>query len=74
MIKSSRTTWAGHVAGIWEKRNAYRILLGKPKEKRPLGKPRRRLVDNIKWILKRWDEMVWIGLIWLRIWTIGGLL
>jgi hypothetical protein len=51
-----------------EKRNAYRILVGKP-----LGKPRRRWVDDIKMDL-RYDGMVWIGLIWLRIGTCGRLL
>jgi hypothetical protein len=56
-----------------EKRNAYRILVGKPEEMSPLGRPRPRLVDNIKMDL-RWDGMVWIGLIWLRIGTSGGLL
>jgi hypothetical protein len=41
--------WAGHVARIGEKKkNAYRILVGKPERKRPLGRPRRRWVDNIK--------------------------
>jgi hypothetical protein len=40
MIKSRRMRWAGHVARMWEKRNAYRILVGKPKRKRPLGRPR----------------------------------
>jgi hypothetical protein len=50
------------------KRNAYRILVGKPEGKRPLGRPRRRWVDNIKMDLKR-DRMGWIGLIWLRIGT-----
>jgi hypothetical protein len=54
-----------------EKRNAYRILAGKPKEKRPLGRPRRRWVDNIKMDLR---EIGCIGLIWLRIGTSGGLL
>jgi hypothetical protein len=39
---------AGHVARIEEKRNAYRILVGKPEGKRPLGIPRCRWVDNIK--------------------------
>jgi hypothetical protein len=48
MIKSRRMTWAGHVARMREKRNAYRILVGKPEGKRPLGRPRRRWVDNIK--------------------------
>jgi hypothetical protein len=36
-----------------EKRNAYMILVGKPEGKRPLGRPRRRWVDNIKWFLER---------------------
>jgi hypothetical protein len=40
MIKSKRMRWAGHVARMGEKRNAYRILVGKAERKRPLGKPR----------------------------------
>jgi hypothetical protein len=40
--------WAGHVAQMGEKRNPYRLLVGKPKERRPLGRPRRRWVDNIR--------------------------
>jgi hypothetical protein len=39
--------WAGHVARIGDKMNAYRILVGKPEGKRPPGRPRRRWVDNI---------------------------
>jgi hypothetical protein len=73
MIKSRRMMWAGHVARMWEKRNAYRILVGKPEEKRPLRKPRRRWVDNSK-IDLRYDGMIWTGSIWLRIGTSGGLL
>jgi hypothetical protein len=42
MIKSRRMRWAGHVARMGEKRNAYRLLVGKPEGKRPLGRPRRR--------------------------------
>jgi hypothetical protein len=45
-----------------EKRNAYRILVGKPELKRPLGRPRRRWVDNIKMDLRDIVWMVWIGL------------
>jgi hypothetical protein len=52
-----------------EKRNAYRILVVKPERKRPLGRPRRRWVDNIEM-----DGMMWIGLIRLRIGTSGGFL
>jgi hypothetical protein len=48
MIKSRRMRSAGHVAGMGEKRNAYRLLVGKQEGKRPLGRPRRRWVDNIR--------------------------
>jgi hypothetical protein len=40
--------WVGHVARIGTKRNAFRILVGQPERKRPLGRPRHRWVDNIK--------------------------
>jgi hypothetical protein len=64
MIKSMRMRWAGHVAGTGETRNAYRILVGKPEGKRPLGRPRRRWVYNIKMDLREigWDGMDWIEL------------
>jgi hypothetical protein len=47
-----------------EKRNAYRILVGKPEGKRPLGRPRRRLVDNIKMNLREtgWDRVDWMDM------------
>jgi hypothetical protein len=48
MIKSRRMRWAGHVARVGEKGNACRILVGKPEGSRPLGRRRRRWVDNIK--------------------------
>jgi hypothetical protein len=75
MIKSRRIRWVGHVARMGEKRNAYRILVGKPEGKRLLRRPRRRWEDNIRIGLKR-DRIgvVWTGLIWLRIGTSGGLL
>jgi hypothetical protein len=46
-----------------EKRNAYRLLMGKPEGKRPLGRPRRRWVDNIRIDLGEvgWDDVDWIG-------------
>jgi hypothetical protein len=53
VIKSRRTRWAGHAARTGERRNAYRILVGKPEGKRPLGRPRRRWVTILKWILDR---------------------
>jgi hypothetical protein len=56
-----------------EKRNAYKILVGKPERKRPLGRPRHRWEDNIKMDLKR-HTMGWHGLIWLRIATSDSLL
>jgi hypothetical protein len=48
LIKSWSMRWAGHAARMGEKRNAYRILVGKREGKRPLGRPRRKWVDNIK--------------------------
>jgi hypothetical protein len=64
MIKSRRIRWAGHVAQTGEKRNVYRILVGKPERKRPLGRPRSRWVDSIKMDLREigWDGMDWIKL------------
>jgi hypothetical protein len=53
VINSRKMRWVGDVARIGEKRNAYRILLGKPEGKRPLGKPRRRWRTILKWILER---------------------
>jgi len=48
MIKSRRMGWAGHVAPMGEGIGAYRILVGKPERKRPLGRPGSKLEDNIK--------------------------
>ena len=48
VIKSRRMRWAGHVARMGEERGTYRVLVGKPEGKRPLERPRRRWVDNIK--------------------------
>jgi hypothetical protein len=58
-----RRRWAGHVARMGE-RTAHRISVGKPEGKRPLGRPRRRWVDNIKIDLREigWDGMDWIHL------------
>jgi hypothetical protein len=50
MIKSRRMRWAGHVARMRSKNNAWRILVGKLEGKRPLGDPRRRII--LKWILE----------------------
>jgi hypothetical protein len=48
IIRSRRMRWAGYAAQMGEKRNVYRLLVGKPEGKRPLGRTRRRLIDNIK--------------------------
>jgi hypothetical protein len=48
IIKSRKMRWLGHVAGMGEKRNVYRLLVGKPEGRRPLGRQRRRWIDNIK--------------------------
>jgi len=64
VIKSRRMRWAGHVACMEEERGAYRVLVGKPEGKRPLGRPRRRCVDNIRMDLQDvgCGYMDWIGL------------
>jgi hypothetical protein len=56
-----------------EKRNAYKLLMGKPEGRRPLGRPRCRWVDNIRMDLGEtgWDGVMWTGLVWFRI-GIGG--
>ncbi|KAJ4427784.1 hypothetical protein ANN_25437 [Periplaneta americana] len=63
-IKSRRLRWAGHVARMGESRNAYRVLVGRPEGKRPLGMPRRRWEDNIKMDLREvgYDGRDWINL------------
>jgi hypothetical protein len=62
MIKSRRMRWAGHLARMGEKRNAYRILMGKPEGKKPLGRPRRRWGGSIKMDLR---EIGWVGMDWI---------
>jgi len=56
--------WAGHVARLGEEMGVYRVLVGKPEGKRPLGRPRRRWVDNIRMDLQEvgYGCMDWIGL------------
>ena len=48
VIKSRIMRWAGHVARMGKERGVYRVLVGKPEGRRPLGRPRRRWVDNIR--------------------------
>ncbi|KAJ4452085.1 hypothetical protein ANN_03601 [Periplaneta americana] len=63
-IKSRRLRWAGHVAHMGESRNAYRVLVGRPEGKIPLGRPRRRWEDYIKLGLREvgYDDREWINL------------
>jgi hypothetical protein len=63
-IKSRRMRWVGHVARMGEVRGAYRVLVGRPEGKRPLGRPRRRCKDNIKMYLREIgiDGTNWIQL------------
>jgi hypothetical protein len=64
IIKSMIMRWAGHVARMGEKRNVYRLLVGKPEGKRPLGRPRRSLVHTIRMDVVEigWGGFEWIGL------------
>ena len=63
-LKSRRLTWVGHVARMEQFRNAYRVLVGKPEGKRPLGRPRRSWEDNVKMDLRKvgCDPGEWIDL------------
>jgi hypothetical protein len=74
IIKSRRMRWAVHVARLGEKRNAYRLLVGKPE-----GRDHWEDQDVGRWIilgciLERWDGVMWTGLVWHRIGTGGELL
>jgi len=64
VIKSRRMRWAGHMVRMGEERGVYRVLLGKPEGKRPLGRPRRRWVDNNRTDLQEvgCGYIDWIGL------------
>jgi hypothetical protein len=63
IIKASRMRWAGHVARMGEKMNAYR-LVGKPEGRRPLERSRRRWLDTVRMDLVEvgWSDVDWIGL------------
>jgi hypothetical protein len=63
MNKSRRRRWAGYIARMREKRNTYRVLVGKSEGKRPLGRPNVSGWTILKWIVKNSNGMVWIGLI-----------
>jgi hypothetical protein len=64
VIKSERVRWVGHGVRIGEMRNAYNILVGKPKQKKPPGTPKRRCGEHIRSYLKEigWEVVDWIHL------------
>jgi len=64
VIKSRRMKWVGHVVRMGEESGVYSVLVGKPEGKRPLGRPRRRWVDNIRMVLQEvgCGYIDWIGL------------
>jgi hypothetical protein len=64
VIKSRRMKWAGHVARMGRGRGAYRVLVGRPEGKRPLGRPKSRWEDNIKLDLR---EIEIDGANWIRL-------
>jgi hypothetical protein len=64
IIKERRMRWAGHVAQMGEKRNAYRLLMGKPEGRKSLGRPRRRWLDNIR---MDFAEMAWGDVDWISV-------
>jgi hypothetical protein len=67
VIKSRRMRWAAHVARMEEGRGVYRVLVGRPEGKRPLGRPRLRWEDDIKLDLREIWMMGRTGFSWLRI-------
>jgi hypothetical protein len=64
IIKERKMRWAGHVARLRERRNAYRLWVGKPEGRRPLGRPKRRWLDNIRMNLEETgcSDVDWIAL------------
>jgi hypothetical protein len=71
-MKTRMMGWAGHVARMGERRNAYRLLVEKSEERKPLGRQSHRWLDNIRMDLV--EVVMWTGLVWLRIGTDGELL
>jgi hypothetical protein len=72
MIKSISMRWAEYVARMGEKRGVYKVLVGKPEGKKPLGRPRHRWEANSNMDLQEWDVAVWTGSSWLRVGIGGG--
>jgi hypothetical protein len=73
-VKSRRMRWAGHVARMGDDRKVYKVLVGKPEGKKPLGRPRCRWENGIRMDIREIGLGVWIGFDWLRTGIGGGLL
>jgi hypothetical protein len=71
-INSSRMKWTEHVARMREERKVYKVLVGKPEGKKPLGRPRRRWEYDIRVDTREIGWGVWSGFDWLRIGPGGG--
>jgi hypothetical protein len=61
VVKSRRIRWAEHVARMGEERGVHKVLVGKPEGKRPLGRPRRRWEDTIRWMFRKLEGVVGTG-------------
>jgi hypothetical protein len=59
VIKLRRIRWVGHVGHMGERRGIYRVFMGKPEGKRPLGRPRCRWGLILSWIFRKWDVRLW---------------
>jgi hypothetical protein len=70
LFKTEKNEMGGACSTYGERRGVYRVLVGKPEVKRPLGRPRRRREED----LQEWGSGAWTGLLWLRARTGGGLL
>jgi hypothetical protein len=74
LFKSRNMRWAGHVARTGEKRNVYKILVGKAYGKESLGRPSHRHEDKLTLILKKPNDRLTTGFSWLKTGANGGLL
>jgi hypothetical protein len=74
VMKLRRMRWEGHEMRVGKRRSAYRVLVGRPEGKRPLGRLRCRWEDNIKVDVQEVRWGAWTGLIWFRTGTGDGLL
>jgi hypothetical protein len=72
VVKSRRMSWAGHGACPGEESGVHMVVVGKPEEKRSLGRPRRRWEDNIKMDFRKLEGVVGTGWSWLMVGMSGG--